>query len=59
MKSRKSDGPSQTRAAAATRKRLERDRMRKAGYVLRQIWVRPAEWPAIQKYLNRQNRQRS
>ena len=38
---------------AAARKRDERTRMRKAGYVLRQIWVRPKQWATIQRYLAR------
>jgi hypothetical protein len=38
---------------AAERKRDERDRMRAEGYVLRQIWVKPKDWPRVQKYLAR------
>lgn len=37
--------------AAARRKRAERERRRKAGYVLRQIWVRPSDWPRVKRYL--------
>lgn len=33
------------------RKQAERDRMRKAGFVLRQFWVHPKDWPRVQKYL--------
>jgi hypothetical protein len=40
---------------AAQRKRDERQRMRKAGYVLRQMWVRPEDWRRVQNYLRRLN----
>ena len=38
-------------SSAAGRKRAERDRRRKAGFVLRQIWVRPSDWPRVKRYL--------
>ncbi len=38
-------------SSAARRKRAERDRRRKAGFVLRQIWVRPSDWPRVKRYL--------
>jgi len=38
---------------AAERKRDERRRMRKAGYVLRQFWIHPKDWQRVQKYLQR------
>jgi hypothetical protein len=56
MKSGKSDGASQVREAAAARKRLERDRKRAEGLVPREIWVRPEDWPQVQKYLLRIHR---
>jgi hypothetical protein len=37
--------------AAARRKRAERERRRKAGFVLRQIWVRPGDWQRVKQYL--------
>jgi hypothetical protein len=37
----------------AERKRDERKRMRKAGYVLRQFWIRPKDWQRVQRYLQR------
>lgn len=37
--------------SAARRKRAERERRRKAGFVLRQIWVRPGDWPRVKRYL--------
>ena len=43
---------------AAQRKRDERERMRKAGYVLRQFWVHPKDWALVQKYLLRVNKRR-
>jgi hypothetical protein len=59
MKSSSQVFPSATREAAAARKRLERERMRAEGYVLRQIWVLPAAWPAIWKYVLRRNKRQS
>jgi hypothetical protein len=53
MNSSKIDAVSTIRAAAAARKRLERERMRADGYVLRQIWVRPADWPRVERYVAR------
>ncbi len=38
-------------SSAARRKRAERERRRKAGFVLRQIWVRPSDWPRVKRYL--------
>lgn len=38
-------------SSAARRKRAERERRRKAGFVLRQIWVRPKDWPSVKRYL--------
>jgi hypothetical protein len=57
MKSSKSEGASQVREAAAGRKRRERDRKRAEGLVPREIWVRPADWPKVQRYILRANRQ--
>jgi hypothetical protein len=41
---------------AAQRKRDERERMRKAGFVLRQFWVHPKDWPRVTKFLERLRR---
>jgi hypothetical protein len=41
------------RKAAAERKRQERKRMYDQGYILRHVWVRPADWQRVQKYLAR------
>jgi len=38
-----------TAKTAAERKADERKRMRRLGYVLRQAWVHPGDWPAIKK----------
>ena len=38
--------------SAARRKRAERERRRKAGFVLRQIWVRPGDWPRVKRFLD-------
>ena len=42
-----------TAKSVAERKRDERERMRDAGFVLRQFWVHPQDWPRVQKYLTR------
>ena len=42
----------------AERKAAERARMRDKGYVLRQFWVHPKDWPLVQKYLLRVNKRR-
>lgn len=39
---------------AAELKRIDRARKREQGYVLKQIWVRPNNWPKIKKYLDKQ-----
>lgn len=41
---------------AAERKRDERQRMRKAGFVLLQIWVRPKALKQVVEYVRRVNR---
>lgn len=43
---------------AARRKRAERDRKRAAGFVLRQIWVQPADWPRVKRYIDTLARKR-
>ena len=42
----------------AERKRDERERMREAGYVLRQFWVHPKDWERVQRYLISVNKRR-
>jgi len=42
----------------AERKADERARMRKLGYVLRQFWVHPHDWPRVKRYLERVNARR-
>lgn len=44
--------------SAAERKADERARMRSRGFVLRQFWVHPKDWPLVQRYLLRVNRKR-
>ena len=40
-------------AKTSTKRSAElRDRMRKAGFVLRHVWVHPADWPRVRKFLN-------
>jgi hypothetical protein len=36
----------------AETKRTQRERMRAAGYVLKQIWILPRDWPRVRKFLN-------
>ena len=43
---------------AAERKRDERRRMRAAGFVLRQLWVHPLDWPAVRAYVERKRKER-
>lgn len=40
------------------RKRDERFRKRREGYVLKQAWVREADWPRVRKYLKRLRKHR-
>lgn len=42
----------------AERKRAERKRMRTRGYILRQFWIHPVDWPLVQKYLLLVNKRR-
>jgi hypothetical protein len=42
---------------AAELKRQNRERMRAAGFVIKQIWVRPADWPLVQKLVNKLRKQ--
>ena len=44
--------------SAAELKRKDRARKREAGYILKQIWVKPENWPKIKKYLDKQKRVR-
>ncbi len=36
---------------AAKKKREERTRMRLKGYILRQMWVHPKDWPSVSAML--------
>ena len=47
-----------TRKSDAERKRDERDRMRERGYVQKQFWCHPQDWPRVQRYLLAVNRRR-
>jgi hypothetical protein len=38
-------------STAAEQKRQHRDRMRQLGYVLKQLWVKPREWPRVQAFI--------
>lgn len=43
----------------AERQRAMRDRMRKAGFVLRQLWVHPLDWPAVKAYVEAKRKARA
>jgi hypothetical protein len=38
---------------AAELKRTVRENKRKAGFVCKHVWIRPRDWPKVQKYLAR------
>ena len=38
------------------RKADHRRRMREQGYVLKHLWVRPQDWPAVREYVAERNR---
>jgi hypothetical protein len=40
------------------RKVEHRERMRKAGFVLKQVWVHPDDWPALQRMMERKRKMR-
>jgi hypothetical protein len=33
--------------------------MRERGFVLRQLWVHPEDWPAVREYVERKRKRRS
>lgn len=37
----------------AEKKRNQRERMRREGYVLKQVWVRPEHWAAVKRFIER------
>jgi len=37
--------------SAAEQKRIQRERKRKEGFVLKQLWVKPKSWAKIQKFI--------
>jgi hypothetical protein len=43
----------------AERQKGWRDRMRKAGLVLRQVWVHPEDWPAVKRYIAKRTADRN
>jgi hypothetical protein len=42
----------------AQKKREARERMRVMGFVLKQIWVHPADWPAVLRMVARFRKRR-
>lgn len=43
----------------AQRQQVMRERMRSLGFVLRQMWVHPADWEAVKKYVERLRKRRA
>lgn len=43
----------------AERQRDTRRRMRRAGFVLRQLWVHPLDWPAVKRYVEAKRKARA
>lgn len=41
------------------RKAAERERMRGLGFKRFEAWLHPLDWPAVRKYIERKNKQRS
>ncbi len=37
----------------AAKKRNQRERMRREGYVLKQVWVRPEHWAQVKRFIER------
>ena len=44
-----------TKQTPAESKRIQRQRMRGEGYILKQIWVKPKAWLEIKKEIDRMN----
>jgi len=42
--------------SSSERQRDTRRRMRAEGFVLRQMWVHPADWPAVRAYVERKRK---
>jgi hypothetical protein len=42
--------------SSAELKRIDRERKRQLGLVLKQIWVNPRHWPNIKKYIDGLNK---
>ena len=45
------------RKGAAQRKALERQRKKDAGFVKKEFWCRPEDWPKIETFLKKLNKQ--
>jgi len=41
----------------AQNKQIQRDRKRAAGYIRKEIWCKPSQWPAIQAYCQKKARE--
>jgi len=37
--------------SAAELKRIQREKKRKEGFILKQLWVKPESWKKIQKFI--------
>lgn len=50
---RTAQGTAVTPKSTAERMRDLRERMRRAGFVLRQVWVHPGDWRRVKAYIER------
>jgi hypothetical protein len=42
----------------AERQQTFRDRMKRLGFVIRQIWVHPLDWPEVKRFAERKRKAR-
>jgi hypothetical protein len=47
-----------TMKSNAERQKSFRDRMKRLGFVLRQVWVHPLDWADVKRYAERKRQQR-
>lgn len=43
----------------AERQQETRNRMRAAGFILRQLWVHPLDWPSVKRYVEAKRKARA
>jgi hypothetical protein len=59
MDAEDTEGPGAAVKSDAERQSDTRRRMRAAGFILRQLWVHPADWPAVRAYVERKRKHRA